>query len=87
VIGSNFPGMAPIIEDAGCGLLVDPERADQIAEAVLRSLEDPALHERFSAQARDAARRYCWENQVERLLAVYRDLSARQRSQHILRVS
>ena len=79
VIASDLPGMAEIVRESGCGLLVDPADPDAIAAAARSILDAPAderraYGERGLAAAHDT---YNWETQVERLLAEYGRLSGR----------
>jgi glycosyltransferase involved in cell wall biosynthesis len=76
VVASDFPLWRGIIEEAGCGLLVDPERPEAIAEAVNRLLNDQALAAAMGQRGQAAVReRYNWGSQEGRLLGLYRRLS------------
>jgi len=73
VVASDLPGMATIVRETGCGVLVDPTSPAAIAGALRRLLELPAaeraaLRDRCLAAARD---RFNWESQVGTLLEVY----------------
>ena len=73
VIASDFPLWRQIIEEYDCGILVDPERPDQVAQAVARYADDPELWERHSENALKAARESLnWGTQEQELLGVYR---------------
>jgi glycosyltransferase involved in cell wall biosynthesis len=76
VVASDFPLWRGIIEDAGCGLLVDPERPEAIANAASRLLNDPALAAAMGRRGQAAVReRYNWGAQEDRLLGLYRRLT------------
>ena len=78
VVASDLPGMATIVNETGCGVLVDPTSPDAIA-AGLRSVLDAGPTERraMADRALQAAHdRYNWETQVETLLALYDRLTA-----------
>ena len=76
---SDLPGMRAIVEDAGCGILVDPTDPQAIADAIRQIVELP--EEQWLAWRRrclDAAHdRYNWETQVEALLAEYGRLTGK----------
>jgi len=77
VVGSNFPEIGAVIEDADCGVTVDPDDPAAIAEAVRELLADPAGREAKSRNALCAAKRYCWENQCRDFLETYRRLAGK----------
>lgn len=57
VIGSRLDGLPETVADGETGLLVEPERPDALARAVLRVLADPALQARLGAAGRERALR------------------------------
>ncbi len=79
VVASDLPGMAGIVRETGCGLLVDPTDPAAIAEAVCRILDAPpderrAWRDRALAAAHET---YNWERQVETLADEYAALTGR----------
>lgn len=77
VIASDFPLWRSIVDDAGCGLLVDPASADQVGEAIAWVLDNPdqaaAMGERGK---RAVANRLNWDNESEALLGLYARLTS-----------
>lgn len=77
VVASDLPGMAGIVEEAGCGVLVDPTETGSIASAIREMLELPeserAAIGRRGYDAHLAA--YNWEAQVQHLLDEYSRLT------------
>jgi len=73
VVASDLPGMAGIVRESGCGLLVDPTDPAAIAGAIRAILDAPEVERRaFGERALAAAHAtYNWERQMERLLAEY----------------
>jgi hypothetical protein len=72
VVASDFPLWRPIIEKAGCGILVDPMNPAAIAEAIRWLLERPAEAKAMGQRGRDAIRRvYNWENEEQKLFELY----------------
>ena len=65
-------GVADYAGRAGCALVVAPESADSIAQAVIQLLEDRALHARMSDAAMHFARDFSPERIGRRLLDLYR---------------
>ena len=70
---SDLPGMATIVRETGCGILVDPARPAAIAAAIREIADLPdadwlAWRRRCIAAAHD---RYSWETQVGRLIEEY----------------
>lgn len=79
VVASDLPGMADIVRETGCGLLVDPTDPVAIA-AACRSILDAPPEQRFAYGERGLAaahETYNWETQVAQLLAEYGRLTGR----------
>lgn len=51
VVASNVGGVSEIVRDEETGLLVQPKNSDQLSQAVLRLLDDPALSQKISDKA------------------------------------
>ncbi|MFN6956200.1 MAG: glycosyltransferase [Acetobacteraceae bacterium] len=68
------PEVARVVAEAGCGIALDPGDPAAIGDALHR-LADPALRARLGAAGRAAVLgRFAWENEAERLAALYRAL-------------
>jgi glycosyltransferase involved in cell wall biosynthesis len=52
ILGGNRAGIPDVVHDGENGLLVDPDRPDELAQALLRVLSDRAEAERLGAAAR-----------------------------------
>lgn len=75
VIASDFPLWRKIVEGADCGLLVDPQDSDAIAEAMQWILEHPEKAKQMGENGRRAVDEvYNWEAESEKLLVMYKDL-------------
>jgi N-acetyl-alpha-D-glucosaminyl L-malate synthase BshA len=78
VVASRVGGLPEVIDDGVTGFLRAPEDIDGMAEAGIRLLTDPALHERISLAARDAAvRRFSASRVVPMYEAAYERLAMR----------
>jgi glycosyltransferase involved in cell wall biosynthesis len=72
VIASDFPLWRKIIEDAGCGLLVDPLDTRAIATAIERLITNPAEAEAMGQRGRVAVKEHFnWANEEQTLLSFY----------------
>jgi len=79
VVASDLPGMADIVRESCCGLLVDPTDPAAIA-GVIRSIIDAPEAERaaWAGRALAAAHAtYNWERQMDLLLAEYGRLTGK----------
>ena len=75
VIVSDFALWRGIVEDAGCGLLVDPLDPQAIADAMQWILDHPAEAEAMGRRGREAVEKhYNWETEAEKLVALYNKL-------------
>ena len=78
VVASDFPLWHRIVKSAGCGLLVDPLKPDNIAEAIGYLLSRPAEAEAMGRRGQAAVRdRYHWSGEGARLVDLYRRLDRR----------
>ncbi|MCY4364084.1 MAG: glycosyltransferase family 4 protein [Gammaproteobacteria bacterium] len=75
VIVSDFPLWRRIVDDAGCGLLVDPLDPQAIADAMQWILDHPAQAEAMGRRGREAVENnYNWETEARKLAALYNKL-------------
>lgn len=73
VIGTRGNGAADAIDEGVTGLLVDQERlADELPEAILRLLNDPALARRMGDAGRRKAQAQTWARVAEQVVTLYR---------------
>jgi glycosyltransferase involved in cell wall biosynthesis len=74
-ITSTVPLWKGIVEDASCGVAVDPKKADEIAEAVNKLLSDPIKAEEMGASGRESVeKKYNWKSESATLLELYNDI-------------
>jgi glycosyltransferase involved in cell wall biosynthesis len=72
VIASNFPLWKKIIEDNQCGICVEPENVEQIAESINFFLNNPDEAERMGRNGRRAVEeKYNWNTEKDILLNLY----------------
>lgn len=72
VIASDFPLYRRVVDEAECGLVVDPTDPAAIATAIAILLDSPDTTEAMGARGRHAvATRYSWPAAEERLLHLY----------------
>jgi glycosyltransferase involved in cell wall biosynthesis len=73
VVGTKVGGMRETILDGETGLLVEPERPDLLAEAVVLLLNDSETARRMGGKGRArAVEHFSWRARAERLLSAYR---------------
>jgi glycosyltransferase involved in cell wall biosynthesis len=78
VVASDLPGMAAIIEEAGCGILVDPTDPVGIAAGLRRLVDDPEARKAYGQRGISAARKlFNWETEADRLLRTYQEVTGR----------
>jgi len=61
IVCTRMPGTERIVRDEETALLVPPEDAEALAEAVLRLYYDPELRERLACKAADEVQAYDWK--------------------------
>jgi len=76
IVASDFPLYREVIEDAGCGKLVDPRNPMDIASAVEELLENPEEWETMSQNGCSSFRnKYNWHGEEEKLVDLYEQLT------------
>lgn len=71
VVATRVGGIPDIIENGVNGYLIDPMNHEQIAEAVLKLLQDEASRKELSDNNRKEAEKYRWNTVVATLEGVY----------------
>lgn len=65
VIAGTSGGVRDAVVNEETGLLVDPDKVDEIGRSIVRLMSDPALRERLGKQGHDRAiREFNWEKQA-----------------------
>jgi hypothetical protein len=72
VLCSNFPGLKAFVEDAGCGLVVQPDDPEAIALKIRQLVEDKELRRTLGETGRRLFEtEYNWEKHECRLVDLY----------------
>lgn len=74
IVASRVGGIPEIVEDGVNGLLVTPERPDELASALVRLLDDPALCASMSRANRARAADFTAARMTDAYEAIYRSL-------------
>jgi glycosyltransferase involved in cell wall biosynthesis len=75
VIASDFPLWRQLVDEAGCGILVDPSDSKAIARAMEWLTDHPEEAEEMGNNGKKAVEsRFRWEYEAESLLALYEKL-------------
>lgn len=76
VVASDFPLWREIVEDADCGILVDPMNPEAIATAISWLLDNPERAEEMGKNGRRAVeKKYNWAAEFTKLETLYKALS------------
>ncbi len=74
-IASNFDNYNEILNKCDCGLVVTPEKHEEIAEAAYKIIENPSLAQKLSENARIAyTSKYNWESEENSFIEAYDNL-------------
>lgn len=72
VVGSKNGGMAEMIENGTSGILIDPEKPEEVSEAILKLLTDQSLRQQIGQNAIKRVREvFSSDNIVEQTLELY----------------
>lgn len=77
VVTSDVSSLPEIVGDAA--ITVDPHKAEELAEAILRILEDPVLRVRLQNKGLARAKIFSWEDTAKKTLEIYEDVFADRR--------
>ena len=74
VVASVFGGIRNVIDNGVNGLLVDPSKPKEFAEAIIKLLKDNKLRENIGIEAYNTIQKYySWEAIAGRFLKYYSD--------------
>jgi glycosyltransferase involved in cell wall biosynthesis len=72
VIGCRIPAVSEVVDDGSTGLLVEPGSTEDLARALGRLLDDPAMASRLGERGRtELEARFTWRAVAERVESVY----------------
>ena len=78
VVASNFPLWKRILEDAECGICVDPQNPEEVRDACLKLIHNPTLAEEMGHRGRKAVlEKYSWNSEKKSLIDLYEELCGR----------
>jgi glycosyltransferase involved in cell wall biosynthesis len=73
-VAMNFPEHAAINNEYEIAILIDELTIENVANAVIRLLDDDALYNRLQQNCKQARLKYNWQNEEKKLLAFYEKL-------------
>lgn len=75
VIGSNFKLWKEIIEDNNCGICINPDKPEEIAQAMKYLQENPDIAKQMGENGQKAVlEKYNWNNEEQKLIKVYKTI-------------
>ncbi len=75
VIGSNLPPIQKFIDEADAGIIVNPKKPKEIAEAAITLLTNTDLYRNYSINGKEAAaNKYTWKNEEEKVFKIYQPI-------------
>ena len=75
VVCSDFPVYREVAGETGAGIMVDPTKPKQIADAIESLVRNPALARQMGEAGREAVRtRFNWQAESKKLLDLYHQL-------------
>lgn len=73
-IASDYPEHRRLVQEYGVGLLVDPEKPEDVAAAIRRMRDDREFYAACKENLKRAKQELCWENEKTALKEAYRKL-------------
>jgi glycosyltransferase involved in cell wall biosynthesis len=75
-VTSDFPLYRSVVEENDVGICVNPSNPSEIAAAILSILQHPAQAENMQHKGLQAAQKYPWSGEMEKVQALYRRVLA-----------
>lgn len=75
VISCDFPEIRRVVEDENIGITVEADKPTSIATATQKLIDHPELRNELSMNCKRAKYKYNWQNEKEKLLKIYNELS------------
>ena len=75
IVATRVGGLTELIEDGVSGILTTPGDSGQLADKILRLLDDDALRKEIGDNARQKVKEFDWERSSMKLLSLYNELS------------
>lgn len=82
VVTTTATGIAPIISENGCGLVVPPGDPDALADAIQNLLCDPTAGVEMGRRGREVAERFSWENVAGAYEGLYSEVISKRMMRH-----
>ena len=77
-VASRIPAIEEVVEESRSALLVEPGRADQLADAIRTVVEDAGLAHRLGSRGREIfLERFTLDRSARRMVQLYRDVAAK----------
>jgi glycosyltransferase involved in cell wall biosynthesis len=74
-VTANFSILESIVNEYGCGLVVDPTSVQDVTEAIHWLAHHRAEARSMGARGRQAAlTNFCWEEEIKKLTCLYRSI-------------
>jgi len=77
VVATEISGNRDIVQQGKNGILVEPNSADALAEAIGTLLKDEARRKSIAGRARESVTGYRWDNIAREYVSLYRDVCSR----------
>ena len=74
VVATREGGVPDFVEDGVNGLLIRPDSAEDLAHALIRLHEDPALRKQLAAKGQETAKRFSITASLDQHLRLYREV-------------
>ncbi len=76
IVASRLGQIGEVLEADETALLVEPGNVEELARAIVKLIESPALRARLGARAREVAlQRHTWRRNAERVLQAFNELN------------
>lgn len=74
VVATNTGGLREVIRNGKNGILIEKRNYSQLANAIIKILDDKTYAQRISTLARKTAKRYDWGNIADMFVSLYRSI-------------